>query len=186
MGDFIAIDFETATESRESAISIGLVKYHNFRPIASYYSLIRPPKLYIHPAFTDIHGLTVDDVKDAPGFADIWGKNVKPFINGLPLTAHNAQFDTGILRAVLEWHELAVPRLKYFCTLALSRRVWPGLESYKLSALAEKFDIVYSAHNALDDALTCGNLVQLAAEKLGGKNSLEELLEAAGMEMKRL
>jgi DNA polymerase-3 subunit epsilon len=98
---------------------------------------------------------------------------------------HFAPFDMGVLRAVLEFHELAIPRLKYFCTCVLARRVWPDLEPHKLSALAEKFNIVYSAHNALDDAMTCGKLVQLAAEKLG-KNSLEELLEAAGMELGQL
>jgi DNA polymerase-3 subunit epsilon len=42
MNDFIAIDFETATQARESAISVGLVKYRDFKPISSYYSLIRP------------------------------------------------------------------------------------------------------------------------------------------------
>jgi DNA polymerase-3 subunit epsilon len=68
MNDFITIDFETAVQSPESAISIGLVKYRNYQPISTYYSLIRPPELYIRPDFTDIHDLSVSDVKDAPDF----------------------------------------------------------------------------------------------------------------------
>ena len=169
MNDFIAIDFETAKYSRESAISVGLVKFQEGKVTDAFYSLIRPPELYIRPDFTDIHGLTVDDVRDAPTFADIWDSGVKPFIGVLPLAAHNASFDMSILKAVLEWYKLPVLKLPYFCTCALARNTWPGLESYTLAALAEKFGIVYNAHNALDDAMTCGKLVLMAAKRLGNK-----------------
>lgn len=131
--------------------------------------LIKPPNLYIRPDFTDIHGLTVDDVKGTPTFADIWDSAVLPFIDGYPLAAHNADFDMSVLRAVLEWHELTISDLRYFCTCNLARNVWPGFQSYALSTLAKNFGIVYNAHNALDDALTCGNLVLMASEKLESK-----------------
>jgi DNA polymerase-3 subunit epsilon len=175
MNDFITIDFETATYSPKSAIAIGLAKYRDYKPVDSYYSLIRPPTLYIRPDFTDIHGLTVNDVRDAPTFPDIWDSAVKPFIGNYPLAAHYAQFDMGVLRSVLEWYELAIPDMQYFCTCKLARNVWPGLKSYALTALAEKFGIVYNAHNALDDAHTCGKLVQMASEKYGIK--LEKLIK---------
>ncbi|GHV86443.1 hypothetical protein AGMMS50230_20510 [Spirochaetia bacterium] len=180
--NFVTIDFETAKYSRESACAVGLVNYQDGKVIDSFYSLIRPPILYIRPDFTDIHGLTVEDVKDAPNFADIWENRIKPFIGGLPLAAHNALFDMGVLREVLEWYEISIPRQKYFCTLALSRRTWPELESHALTTLAENFGIVYNAHNALDDAMTCGRLVLMSAEKFGFFH-LEELLAAAGVGM---
>ena len=105
MNDFIAIDFETAVYARSSAISIGLVKFRNYQPVDTFYSLIRPPKLYIRPNFTDIHGLTVDDVIDAPDFKQIWKKDILDFLEGvhtgMPLAAHNASFDMGVLKAVL-------------------------------------------------------------------------------------
>jgi DNA polymerase-3 subunit epsilon len=66
--NFVTIDFETAKYSRESACSVGLVKYRDRRAVDTFYSLIRPPSLYIRPDFTEIHGLTADDVKDAPAF----------------------------------------------------------------------------------------------------------------------
>ena len=83
--NYVTIDFETAKYSRESACSVGLVKYVNGKAADTYYSLIRPPKLYIRPEFTEIHGLTVNDVKDAPTFADLWDSAIKPFIGDLPL-----------------------------------------------------------------------------------------------------
>ena len=180
--NFVSIDFETAKYSRESACSVGLVKFENGKAGDTFYSLIRPPELYIRPDFTEIHGLTVDDVKDAPGFADLWDSAIKPFIGKLPLAAHFAPFDMSVLHAVLAYYNLEIPKLPYFCTCSLSRNTWPGLDSYSLTSLANYFDIHYKAHNALDDAMTCGKLVQMSAETLGSA-TIEELLSAAGMEM---
>ncbi|MCL2759989.1 MAG: 3'-5' exonuclease [Treponema sp.] len=180
--NFTAIDFETAKYSQESACSIGLVKFQDGKAIDTFYSLIRPPKLYIRPDFTKIHGLTVDDVKDAPRFSELWDSSIKPFIGDLPLAAHNASFDMGVLEAVLEWYDLPVPPIPYFCTCKLSRRTWFGLKSHALKALAKNFGIIYEAHNALDDAMTCGKLVLMSAEK-HGTSSVEELLNITEQKM---
>jgi DNA polymerase-3 subunit epsilon len=180
--NFVSIDFETAKYSRESACSVGLVKYQDGKAMDTYYSLIRPPKLYIRPDFTEIHGLTVDDVKDAPTFANLWESAIKPFIGDLPLAAHNAPFDMSVLWAVLEWYELDIPALPYFCTLSLARHTWPELGSHALATLAEHFGIVYDAHNALADAQTCGQLVHMAADKFRCA-SIDRLLTTAGVEM---
>ncbi|MDR2597168.1 MAG: 3'-5' exonuclease [Treponema sp.] len=177
MNDFIAIDFETATESPESAVSVGLVKYRNYQSISAYYSLIRPPNLYIRSDFTEIHGLTVEDVKDAPDFNYIWKNEIKRFIGKTLLAAHNASFDMKVLKAVLGYYELPIPRLPYFCTLYLSRHAWPKLKSHALTSLAKEFGIIYNAHNALDDAYTCGKLVQLAVEEFNHGKEIEKLLE---------
>jgi len=183
--NFVSIDFETAAYSRKSACSVGLVKYLDGKAVDTFYSLIRPPKLYIRPDFTEIHGLTVDDVKDAPRFDAIWDSKIKPFIGGLPLAAHNAPFDMSVLREVLEYYELDIPALPYFCTCKLARRTWYDLESYSLGALADKFNIKYNAHNALDDAKTCGKLVQMAGEEYNSTD-IKEMLAAAGMVMSEL
>ena len=180
--DFVTIDFETAKYSRESACSVGLAKFVNGNLTDTYYSLIRPPSLYIRPDFTEIHGLTVDDVRDAPRFEDIWDSSIKPFIEKFPLAAHNAPFDMGVLEAVLEWYELEIPSLSYFCTCKLSRRTWPNLRSHALTALARHFGIIYDAHNALDDAVTCGKLVIMSAEKFGSA-SVKKLLSDAKIKM---
>ncbi|MCL2876624.1 MAG: 3'-5' exonuclease [Betaproteobacteria bacterium] len=183
--DFVAIDFETAKHSRESACSVGLVKFQNGKAEDTFYSLIRPPSLYIRPDFTDIHGLTVDDVRDAPRFADIWDNGIKPFIGDFPLAAHNAPFDMGVLSAVLDWYGLDIPKLPYFCTCNLSRHTWPELKSHALTALAKRFRIQYNAHNALDDAMTCGKLVTMSAKKFGSTN-IVQLLSAAKLKMNTL
>lgn len=183
--NFVTIDFETAKHSQESACSVGLVKYVDGKETDAFYSLIRPPKLYIRPDFTKIHGLTTDDVRDAPKFNEIWDSEIKPFIGDFPLAAHFASFDMGVLKAVLSWYKLEIPSLQYFCTCDLARRAWPGLKSHALTALAKHFKIVYDAHNALDDSRTCGKLVIIASEKFKS-SSVSELLASAGLKKKKL
>jgi len=183
--DFVTIDFETANYSQNSACSVGLVKFINGEPSDTYHSFIRPPKLYIRPDFTDIHGLTVDDVRDAPRFNLLWDSDILPFIGDYPLAAHNASFDMGVLKAVLIHYDLPVPVLPYFCTCNLARRTWPRLKSHALTALAKHFNITYKAHDALDDALTCGKLVLMSAEVFKTVD-LKKLLSSVKLEMKLL
>ena len=183
--NFVTIDFETANYSRTSACSVGLVKYVDGNATDAFYSLIRPPKLFFRRDFTEIHGLTANDVKDAPTFADLWDSSIKPFIGDFPLAAHNASFDMGVLWAVLEWYDLEIPKLSYFCTCSLSRRIWLDLKSYSLTKLAKNFGIIYNAHNALDDAKTCGKLVLMAGE-INNSASIPQLLASAKISMNRL
>ena len=181
MNDFIAIDFETADYGAETAISVGLVKYHDYKPLASYYSLIRPPRLYIRPDFTDLHNLTVDDVRDAPDFKYIWENEIHGFFGSVPFVAHNAAFDMKVLRGVLNYYEIPVPQTPYFCSLQLSRRVWPELRSHALGELAKTFSIVYDAHNAVADAETCARIVLLGAEAVTQKTKRKKILPVDGL-----
>ena len=183
--NFVTIDFETSTEKRNSACSVGLVKFQNGIAISSFYSLIRPPRLYIRPDFTEIHGLTINDVKGAPKFIELWDSIIKPFISDFPLAAHNAVFDRTVLKSVLECNELPAPDLSFFCTCNLAKHTWPKLKSYALTSLARNFEITYNAHNALDDAMTCGKIVLMAAEKHGCK-SVNKLLSITGLMMSDL
>jgi DNA polymerase-3 subunit epsilon len=182
--NFVAIDFETGMYRPNSAVSIGLVKFKEAKPVDGLYTLLRPPQLYIRPDFTSIHGITVEDVEDAPRFNEIWESRILPFIERLPLCAHNAGFDMKVLAATLEYYGLPKPELHYFDTLKLARKTWPGLESHALPALAEYFGIEYAAHNALEDAETCGRIVSLAADTLEVEN-LQELLHKTSQRMGR-
>ena len=181
--NFVAIYFETANYSRNSACAIGLVKYLNGKKAETFYSLIRPPRLYFRPNFTAIHGLTVDDVKGAPIFSEIWNEKILPFLDLFPIAAHNAHFDINVLCSVLDWYNQDIPAFSYFCSCNLARKSWSELDSHKLSFLAEYFCIEYNAHNALDDAETCGKIVLLAAEKYN-TTCIDDLLEAVNIEMK--
>lgn len=155
---FVALDFETANSDSGSACSIGLVKMdEEGGVIDTFYSLVRPKELYFDPICTAIHKLDSLDIAKAPTFKELW-PSISSFIGDLPLVAHNAQFDMRVLKGTLESWGLELPYNEYYCTLSLSRKLWKGKMSYKLSYLCSEFGWEYDAHNALSDAQMCGRI----------------------------
>ena len=180
--DYIAIDFETANYYRNSACSVGLVRFIDGKETDSCYSLIHPAKMYFIPEWTrDIHHISYDDVRDKPYFPEIWDSLVMPFINqtpGVPLVAHNGNmFDMPVIKDCCEYFGMETPSLEYFDSLIISRKTWPKIKSHKLTDLGTFFNIEYLAHDALEDSRVCGQIIKLAADKWG-VNSVEELLKA--------
>ena len=65
MSKFVAIDFETANNSRASACSVGLVTVADSQIISEEVFLIQPPTRQF--LFTDIHGLTWNQRGESKG-----------------------------------------------------------------------------------------------------------------------
>ena len=97
MRDFAAIDFETANECRCSVCSVGVVIVRNGEIVDTFYSLIHPEPEYYQWFCQQVHGLSEEDTEDAPVFPYVWEK-IAPLIEGLPLVAHNSNFDEGCLK----------------------------------------------------------------------------------------
>lgn len=187
--NYIVIDFETANWNRNSACSVGLVRFINGIEKDSITALIHPVNSFFIQEWTDtIHGISFEDVKNEPRFPEIWKNKVLPFINktpDFPLVAHNSTFDMSVIRGCCDYYQLSYPNIKYFDSLLISRKTWPELENHKLTFLGHTFGIKYRAHDALEDSRTCGKIVALAAEKWGTCN-LEQLLENCGIKLKNL
>jgi len=187
--DYITIDFETANPAGSSACSVGLVRFINGKETDSLYTLICPPSDYFVQEWTDtIHHLTYEDVKKALPFPETWNTKVAPFIAKtpeLPLVAHNAKFDMSVIWDCCRHYHIPLPKHKYFCSLWVARRTWPEYEHHALTFLGEKFGINYLAHEALEDARTCGIVVAKAAEKVGARD-VEELLSKLKLHMESL
>lgn len=93
---------------------------------------------------------------DAPEFPDVWSQ-VEPLIEGLPLVAHNCQFDESCLRAVFEKYVMDYPEYEFYCTCRASRRKLKGvLPNHQLHTVAAYcgYDLT-KHHNALADAEAC-------------------------------
>lgn len=173
--NYVAIDFETANRSRASACSMAAVTVENGRIVNAAYSLIRPPVLQFDYWNTRIHGITAKDVTDKPTFAELWHR-IKPHLENKIVIAHNAVFDIGVLRSMLDEYDLPHPSFKYACTVDLARRVWTDAENYKLSTLAQRFAIKFDHHNALHDARTCA-MIALEAQAAVQAKSFKQLAE---------
>lgn len=158
MDHFVAIDFETANHSRDSACSIGVAVVEHGRITDTYTSLIQPCSDVFEDRLVNIHGVTADMVRDAPIFAEVWPEIEKRCTSGI-MVAHNAAFDVGVIQActagpaLTEWKPA-----KYFCTYKLAQSLLPGLPSHKLQVLANLFGLSLNHHEAGADAIACAEI----------------------------
>jgi len=154
--NFLALDFETANYYSDSACALGLVRVENDKIVDTASLLIRPPYKYF--VFTYIHGITWEDVEDEPTFEQHW-KSIKPFFEGIDFAvAHNAIFDSNVLRACCERHKIIVPEVDFRCTMKLSRQVF-NLYPTNLPTVCKKFNITLQHHDALSDTLACAKIM---------------------------
>ncbi len=70
--EFVALDFETANASRNSACSIGMVTVKDGHIIDEYYQLIKPKYIYFNEENIAVHGITREMVVDKPDFEELW------------------------------------------------------------------------------------------------------------------
>ena len=108
MEDFAAIDFETANGARTSVCSVGVVVVRQGEITQRFYSLIQPEPNYYSWFCQRVHGLDHSDTDGAPLFPDVWAR-IAPLVEGLPLVAHNAPFDSGCLKAVMRCYQMDDP-----------------------------------------------------------------------------
>ena len=124
-----SIDFETANNADASICAAGLAVFQDGILAESLYWLVRPPKGFgwFREDFTECHGLTWFDVQNAPEFPAIAPEFLHRLTRADLVIAHNAAFDERKLRGTLSHFGFECPDFEFFCTLQMSRRVWPDL-----------------------------------------------------------
>lgn len=150
----VVLDFETTGLSPnlgERAIEVGAVLLNNNQIIDRFQSLMNPGKK-ISSFIEDYTGITNKMLSSAPSIAQAMGE-LKDFIGGHDLVAHNASFDSRFLDA--EFDRIKHKRKNEFaCSLLISRRIYPEAPNHKLETLVRyknlKTDGIH--HRALADA----------------------------------
>lgn len=150
MESFVAVDFETANSKfLSSACEIGMVKVKKGQIIDKFHSLIRPPEDDYSIANTLIHGITSEQTKNSPTFAEVWPK-IKSFIGNNLLVAHNISADLNILAKCLEYYGLDNPNYESVCTYKIF--------GTNLDKLCQAYSIDRLYHNSLIDAEACAKI----------------------------
>src|SRR3989304_4662051 len=177
--EWVAIDFETANEKYSSACSLGIAMVEDGKIVKRASCLISPRELYFNYYNTYIHGITKEDVKDKPQFSELWN-DFKPFLEGKTVIAHNAGFDIGVLRQLLDESGIPYPELHYFCTRVLAKKVWPTLNSYRLNMISAHLGISLKHHDAEEDAVACAEISLRCCDEMG-VSRLEDLAMKLGI-----
>ena len=182
------LDFETATNDKNSACEIGLTFVENNTIVNTKSWLIKPP---CYPQFnhTFTHGITALDVAYSPEFPAVW-REVRPLIEGKLLFAHYASFDIGVLCDTLSHYGLEFPNLTYGCTRQIARIVFPrrissesnDFSPYGLAALCKTHKIKFRHHRAGEDTRATAELALIMFDK-GSVFSVEDIKTELGISL---
>ena len=159
--DFIAVDFEIANNNLNSACSLGIVFVAHNQIIEKKHYFIKPPVLKFNQKMVEIHGITLDQVRNAKNFKEIW-EEIHDIFNGENvIVAHNAQFDMSVLYSCLIEYNLPLPDFPFMDSISISAKAMDGNKvGNSLKDRLAFFQIpLENHHDALADAVACAELV---------------------------
>lgn len=182
MSSFLAIDYETANGSYESVCAVGISLVEDLKITSNFYTLIKPDKefRFFDPFNTSIHGITENDVKNAPSFKEVWPEIEKMYLpNRLPFACHYAGFDIRVTEAMLHTIGNEFGDIYFYDTCTVSKKVWPELINFKLNTISEFLEIDLNHHNAASDAEACAQIAIKHLEVLS-LSSLQDVAKNYG------
>jgi DNA polymerase III epsilon subunit family exonuclease len=153
---FVVFDVETTSRDvkQGAIVEIGAVRV-NHGKIEDRWSTLVNPGLPI--VGRQLHGITDDDVKDAPSPSEAAQKFVEWAGDAL-FVGHNVGFDIGFLEGALG-DGRRIESGQYLDTLVLAKEAYPDVD-LKLADLARFFELeVEPNHRALPDAEAAANLL---------------------------
>lgn len=159
MERYTAFDLELANRFPSSICAIGFCVVENNRVIHTFYTKIRPVPFKVETGNFNVHHITLNALEHAPTFDEVW-KEIEPFFNETTIVAHNIQQDALALRETLTSYQIPFPKCKLSCTFTLSRKLILDSPSYKLDGIASYFNLEFSHHHALEDALMCFRIIK--------------------------
>lgn len=159
MNSFVALDFELADRGLDSACSVAMVRVEHARIVERVVRLIRPPRSRF--LFTALHGISWEQTRHAPVFAELWPTLVTLLDGAAFIAAHNAPFDRSVLHACCLRARLRPPALRFLCTVRLARQRW-GLHPTRLPDVCRHLGIALQHHDALSDAEACARIALAA------------------------
>ncbi len=185
----VMLDFETtglSPESGDRITEVAALRIAGGEIVERYVSLVNCG-VRIPPFITSLTGITQQMVDTAPLVEDVVPELIE-FIGGDTLAAHNASFDEKFLKAEGARLGLACRHAGLVCSVKLSRRVLPGLPSYKLGELARSLGIAFrgTAHRAEADAEVAAHLLLHIGRHLGSSYGIGRVAPELLVEINRL
>ena len=164
--EFVAFDLETTglSDRTDRIIEIGAVRMKNGKEVERFQTFVDPEST-LRKEITDLTGITNEMLVGAPKLREIFPKFME-FVGDSILVAHNADFDTGFIRAACV--QLGIPyTFTSVDTLVLSQNLMPQLSRHKLNLVADALSLPeFQHHRAADDAVICGLIMDRHVQTL--------------------
>lgn len=164
---FVFVDIETngGSGERGRVIEVAAIKVLNGDIIEEFQTLVNPGS-GIPQWITRLTGITPNDLMQAPYFADI-ARQLYEFMDGCVFVAHNVLFDYSFLKREFAALDI-VFKPKLFCTVKMSRALYPEHKGHSLQKIIERHNLRPDArHRAYDDARAMFDYVQIAVAQKG-------------------
>ena len=158
MTSFVTIDFETANGNLASICQIGVAVYSDGQELDTFSTLVNPEEPFWGMNIA-IHGIEPEHVVSAPKFPDVY-EQLRDRLSGNFVISHG-WFDRGCMSQVLNKYKLPDFDKKWLDATRIVRRALPQFarRGYGLQNVAAYYGLTTNAHDALNDAQTCGTIV---------------------------
>ena len=166
MNEFIAVDVETANENYWSICQVGLAFFSDGKLIDTWSSYVNP-ETYFLDFNIGIHGITEHQVISAPCLAEAYELVAGKVGDGI--IAHHMPFDRLAFCRCAERTSKDLLACRWVDTARIARHTWREVSQrgYGLADLANRFNIQFQHHNALEDAKAAGLVLVRAAHEAG-------------------
>jgi len=176
---FVDIETTGIRSSYDRIIEIGILRVEDNQLVDTFQTLINPQS-YLPKEITKLTGITQQDIETAPTFRSIKDQ-VMQMLADCTFVAHNVRFDYAFLK-----HELLRENIsfsaKHFCTVRLSRILFPQWQRHNLDAVITECNIeCVNRHRAFDDAQVLYKFYQHILKLL----PVEQLEKALAKTMKK-
>ena len=175
---YAILDIETTGgKYNEEGITEIAIYQHNGQKVTDQFISLVNPERPIQPFVEKLTGINSKMLRNAPRFFEVAKRIIEITENSI-IVAHNTDFDYRILRT--EFKRLGYNFEKNsLCTVTLSKKLLPDMESYKLGRLVRALGIPISdRHRAQGDALATVKLLELLLEKDSSKEILKSQIKA--------
>jgi len=167
---FCVVDTETTgtVPIVDRVIEIGAVIVEGGK-ITDSFSQLLDPEMLIPQDIVQFTGITTEMVKGQPTFRQV-AKEFLDFVGDSIFVAHNVGFDYSFLNEELRRVGEAMMENPTLCTVKLTRKIFPELDSYKLGNVAKALGIsLERAHRAVDDSTATAHLLARNINRMMGE-----------------
>ena len=171
------VDVETTggKYNEEGITEIAIYKFDGINIIDQFISLLNP-EIPIQPYVQQLTGINNKMLTKSPKFFQV-AKRILEITENTILVAHNSSFDYRMLK--IEFDRLGFKfKIPQLCTVKLSKKLIPKMESYKLGKLVKSLGIpISNRHRAAGDAMATVELFKLLLIKDKNKEIVNKLIK---------
>lgn len=164
---YVVLDFETTGLSPrdDKIIEVGLVKCSGAEEVDAM-SMFINPRTPLSAKVTELTGITDSDLRGAPTIKQVI-EQIRAFIGGDVIVAHNAGFDIAFLQSAYLQSKIDED-IRCIDTLTLCRALYPDRKDHRLCAYIEDLGLSScQTHRAIDDARCTHRLFDHLLSQIG-------------------